>query len=133
MVLTNIYGIVLVLHGLVHLLYVGQSLRKFELAAGMVWPIDSWLFKNRVDGATTQIWIAVSLAIAALGFAAAGFGSLLHWSWWQLAAVASAAFSILIFITAWDGRFKGLSDQGGFGMLIDLAVIVLLVLTRWLL
>jgi hypothetical protein len=31
-------GIFFLLHGLVHLLYAGQSLRFFELRPGMTWP-----------------------------------------------------------------------------------------------
>jgi len=33
-----ILGIFFILHGLVHLLYAGQSLRLFELRPGMTWP-----------------------------------------------------------------------------------------------
>jgi hypothetical protein len=33
-----IAGIFLILHGLVHLLYYGQSARRFELAPGLTWP-----------------------------------------------------------------------------------------------
>ncbi len=34
-----IAGAFIVLHGLVHLLYAGQSRRLFELRPGMVWPV----------------------------------------------------------------------------------------------
>jgi len=37
--LTIILGIFCILHGLVHLLYAGQSRRLFELRPGMVWPM----------------------------------------------------------------------------------------------
>ena len=33
-----LFGVVIVLHGLVHLLYFGQSARYFELQPGMTWP-----------------------------------------------------------------------------------------------
>jgi len=43
----SIVGIFLILHGLVHFLYAGQSIRLFELQAGMIWPDASWaLSKN---------------------------------------------------------------------------------------
>ncbi len=38
-----LFGIFIVLHGLVHLLYFGQSARYFELQPGMVWPNGSWV------------------------------------------------------------------------------------------
>ena len=34
-----VFGVFIVLHGLVHLLYFGQSARYFELKPGMVWPV----------------------------------------------------------------------------------------------
>jgi hypothetical protein len=39
-------GIFLVLHGLVHLLYFGQSARYFELKPGMTWPDGAWAFSR---------------------------------------------------------------------------------------
>jgi hypothetical protein len=33
-----VFGILLLIHGLIHLLYSGQSARRFELQPGMVWP-----------------------------------------------------------------------------------------------
>ncbi len=41
-----IAGILFLLHGLVHLLYFGQSLRFFELQPDMIWPDNSWLFSK---------------------------------------------------------------------------------------
>jgi len=41
-----IIGVFIVLHGLVHLLYFGQSWRFFELQPEMVWPEDSWAFSR---------------------------------------------------------------------------------------
>jgi len=41
-----LFGVFLVLHGLVHLLYYGQSARHFELQPGMVWPDGSWAFSR---------------------------------------------------------------------------------------
>jgi hypothetical protein len=42
--MTLVLGLFLILHGLVHLLYLGQSARLFELRSGMVWPDHSWAF-----------------------------------------------------------------------------------------
>ena len=44
--LAIIMGIFFVLHGLVHLLYAGQSRRLFELRPKMVWPDGSWAFSQ---------------------------------------------------------------------------------------
>lgn len=39
-----IVGVFIVLHGLVRLLYFGQSQRFFKLKPGLVWPDGSWGF-----------------------------------------------------------------------------------------
>jgi hypothetical protein len=41
-----IIGIFLLLHGLVHLLYFGQSARYFDLRPEMIWPDGSWAFQS---------------------------------------------------------------------------------------
>lgn len=41
-----IVSVFIVLHGMAHLLYFGQSRRLFELQAGMVWHDGSWAFSK---------------------------------------------------------------------------------------
>lgn len=78
---TIITGIFLVLHGLVHLLYFGQSRRLFELRPKMVWPDGSWAFSKLVGDTrsspvdeTTRLLASVALVLAAIGFMAGGLG-----------------------------------------------------------
>ena len=47
-----IFGIFIILHGLVHLLYFGQSTRYFELQPGMVWPDGAWAGLERASAAS---------------------------------------------------------------------------------
>lgn len=124
-----IFGIFLILHGLVHLLYAGQSRRSFELRPGMLWPDGSWLFSRLVgDGASR--WLAsISLVLAALGFIAGGLELFFQQAWWFPATVGVAVFSSMIFIVFWDGKFQSLADKGGVGLLIN-AVILVLALIR---
>ena len=121
---TIILGIFLLLHGGVHLLYAGQSKRLFELRPAMTWPDESWLFRKVFPVETTR-WVAtILLGLAALGFIAAGLGAFLGQGWWLPLTVGSAVFSILIFLLFWDGRLKALDAQGGIGILLNLATIV---------
>ena len=86
------FGVFLVLHGLVHLLYVGQSQRMFELQPGMVWPDGSWLLSRLLNNETVRWVTAVSLVIAALVFVISAAGLFLGQSWWRWALVGAAAF-----------------------------------------
>ena len=69
-----ILSIFFVLHGLVHLLYFGQSARIFELQPGMVWPDGSWALSKFLGNAPARNLAGILLVIAALGFILSGAG-----------------------------------------------------------
>jgi hypothetical protein len=117
-----ILGIFLVWHGLVHGLYAGQSRRLFELRPNMIWPDGSWLFARLLGDKTTRLLASIALALAALGFMAGGLGLFIGQEWWRPVVMVSAALSSATFILCWDGKFQALHDQGGIGVLINLAL-----------
>jgi hypothetical protein len=78
-----IFGVFIVLHGLVHLLYFGQSMRLFELQPGMVWPDGSWVFSKLLGDGGTRLLASVSCVLATVGFAAGGIGILARQAWWR--------------------------------------------------
>jgi hypothetical protein len=118
-------GIFFILHGLVHLLYAGQSKRFFELRPGMTWPDGSWAFSKLLGDETIRLLCAVLLTLAALGFIFAGFGLVFRQDWWRSVVVGSTLFSTAIFLVFWDGKLHSLDDKGGVGLLINLAILVL--------
>ena len=120
---TIIMGIFFVLHGLVHLLYVGQSRRLFELRPHMTWPDGSWLFSKLAGDEMTRWLASISLVLAALGFVASGLGLLIRQDWWRPVTVGAAVFSAALFLLFWDGKFQALDDKGGGGILINLAIL----------
>ena len=124
-------GVFLLLHGLVHLLYLGQSARRFELQPGMTWPDGSWSFSSQLgdDGARTLA--SILLILAAVGFLIGGVGVFFGQSWWRTAVVASAAFSGVLYILFWDRRLQQLPNQGGVGLLIDVAILAAVLIFRW--
>ncbi|MFN2199635.1 MAG: hypothetical protein ACK2UO_00420 [Caldilineaceae bacterium] len=119
-----VFGIFLVLHGFVHLLYAGQSLRLFELQAGLVWPDGSWALSDILDNGTTRQLAAVLLVITAAGFLLGGTAVLLNQAWWRYAVVAAAAFSTLLYIALWDVTWRQLDAKGAVGILINLGIVV---------
>jgi hypothetical protein len=123
-----IIGLFIVLHGLVHLLYLGQSLRLFELQSGMVWPEGSWASSKLLGNEATKLLASTSCVLAAIGFVAAGIGILVGQAWWRPVVVGSAAFSTVVFILFWDGELQKLADKGGIGLLINIAIVVALLI-----
>jgi hypothetical protein len=126
-----ILGVFIVLHGLVHLLYFGQSARYFELQPGMVWPDGSWAFSRLLGDEATRILASISCVLAAIGFVAGGIGILVRQAWWRPVVVGSAAFSAVIIVLFWDGVVQNLDDQGLIGFLINIAILVALLILRW--
>src|SRR5512139_533131 len=99
-----IAGLFFVLHGLVHLLYFGQSARLFELQSGMIWPDGSWAFQKLLGEHGTRMLASIFCLLAAAGFVIGGAGLFLGQSWWRTAVIASATFSGLLYILFWNGR-----------------------------
>lgn len=123
-------GIALILHGLVHLLYLGHSLRWFELQPGMTWPSDSWTLSWIASSGAVRTLAAIGCGVAALGFVISGLGLAVTASWWARATVVACAFSTLVYLALWNGTTQGLANQGAIGILINVAIVVAVVVAR---
>ena len=117
-----LFGAFLILHGLVHLLYAGQSQRLFELQTGMLWPDGSWAFSRLAGTEVTRTLTSILLVLGTIVFVAGGAGLLLNQDWWRPVVLGAAAFSSLIYILSWDSAFQSLADKGGIGILINAAI-----------
>jgi uncharacterized membrane protein YphA (DoxX/SURF4 family) len=126
-----LFGIFLVLHGLVHLLYFGQSARYFELQPGMAWPDGSWAFSKLLGGEANRTLASILLVLAAIGLAISGIGVLAGQSWWRPMIAGSAIFSSVIFILFWDGVVQHLDNKGAIGILINVAILAAVLIFRW--
>ena len=126
-----IFGVFIVLHGLVHLLYFGQSRRLFELQSGMVWPDGSWIFSKLLGDETTRLLASIFLVLAAIDFVAGGAGILLGQAWWRPVVVSAAAFSAIIYLLFWDGAWQNLHDKGAIGILINIAILAAVLIFQW--
>ncbi len=126
-----VIGIFLVLHGLVHLLYFGQSVRLFQLQPGMVWPDSSWAFSRLMGNEVARALASVSCVLAAIGFVVGGIAIFGTQAWWRPLVIGSAVFSALIFILFWDGQVQALANKGLFAILINLVVLITLLVFHW--
>lgn len=125
------FGIFLVLHGLVHLLYFGQSQRAFELQPGLVWPDGAWAFSRLLGDESTRLLVSISLILTAVGFVAGGAGILLKQGWWRPMIISVSAFSAVLYVLCWDGGWQSLDGKGGVGLLINVAVLTAVFLLQW--
>ena len=126
-----IFGVFIVLHGLVHLLYFGQSARYFELKPGMVWPDGSWAFSRLLGDEAARNLASISLILAAIGLVGGGIGILVSRTWWRPVIVGAATFSSIVYILFWNGRMQNLDGQGAIGLLINIAILLAVLILRW--
>jgi hypothetical protein len=126
-----LFGIFIVLHGLVHMLYFGQSARYFELQPGMVWPDGSWAFSRLLGDAAARNLANAFLVLAAIGFVIGGIGVFAKQTWWRPAVLATAVFSSVIYLLFWDGGWGHLDNKGGVGIFINLVILVALLIFQW--
>ncbi len=126
-----VFGVFIILHGIVHLLYFGQANRYFELKPGMTWPTSSWVFSAMPGDGTGRFLISVLLVLAGLGFIASGIGTLFNQGWQQTLIIATSIVSALLFVSSWNGRMQNLDGQGVVGILIDIWLLVMVMVVRW--
>lgn len=124
------FGIFIVLHGLVHLLYLGQSARQFELKPSMVWPDGSWALSALLGNEATRIAASILLIMAAIGFVAGGIGIFASQVWWRSIVAGAALFSSAVYILLWNGRMEDLDGQGAIGLLINAGILVAVFILR---
>jgi len=125
-----IFGIFIILHGLVHLLYFGHTIRYFELKPGMTWPANSWAFSRLLDDGAAIFLVSLFLVLAGFGFIAGGVGILFNLPWRRAVIITIAILSALIFIFFWNGRMQNLDGQGVIGVVIDVWLLVMVLLVR---
>ena len=126
-----VIGIFLILHGLVHLLYFGQSARFFNLTPNMVWPDGSWAFSKLLGDNRTRTLASSLCILAAAGFVMGGLGIFFSQPWWRPAVGSSAVLSAVLYVLLWNGRLEHLDNQGGIGILIDVAILVAVLGLGW--
>ncbi len=129
--LASVAGVFLVLHGLVHLLYVALSRRLFQLRPDFHWPDGSWAFSRLLGNDKAARVATVAYLVATVAFVVGGAGLLLRLDWWRPAVAAAAVFSAFVIILFWDGTRRRLSEQGWVGVLIDAAILVVVLGFDW--
>lgn len=76
----SLVGVVLVLHGLVHLLYAGHSLGFFELQAGLRWPEGSWAVSKLCEDEAARS-LAGSRVLGLVSVAGRTWSDVVPWSY----------------------------------------------------
>lgn len=129
--LRTLFGVFIILHGLVHLWPFVLSRGLVEFKPEMGWTGESWLLTGIIGDSATRHLASIVYVLATVMFVASGVGLFARAQWWRSLMLASAVFSALVILTFWDGRAGLLVEKGLVGFLIDMAIIFLLLALKW--
>lgn len=121
---TTLFALFILLHGLVHILYFGQNQRYFELRRGMTWPDQSWLLSRSLKVRSVRLVCSSLCLLSAAAFAAAAICLFFGIPWAGNAILLASGFSTLVYLLCWNGKMQRLDDQGGIGVLINIAILL---------
>lgn len=98
-------GLILILHGLIHLMGTASYLRLAEVQ-GL--PYKTTVLGGRWDLGENGVALYGALwALAAIGFVAAALAILFGWSWWLPALLGVTLFSLALTALDWNVAFIG--------------------------
>jgi hypothetical protein len=129
--LNILIGVFIILHGLVHMLYFGQSQKYFELQPGMTWPDGSWALSGFWGNDTTRSLAGILCVLVAVILVVGGIGLLAKWELWRSIVVGGTLLSTVAYLLLWNGKMQRLDNQGFIGILINLAILVALLIFKW--
>jgi hypothetical protein len=124
------FSVFVVFHALVHLMYVGQALRWFELRPGMKWPTGAWAFSS-ADAA--RVFATVFITAASTAMIAGGLGLAISsqwggWGGWTV--VGSAIVLTVAHVLLWSGQWSEFGDHGGYGVVINVGIVATILAVR---
>ncbi len=117
-------GVILALHGLVHVWFVALATRLVAFEPEMGWTGRSWLLTPILGEATTRVVATVLLSVAAAAFVVGGAAVIGQASWWRPALIVAAIVSSVVLLVVWDGGTDMLVQKGLIGIGINLLVLI---------
>jgi hypothetical protein len=104
-ILTIIASIVLIMHGLIHLMGTTAYLKLAEIKE---LPYKTTLLDERWDLGANGIAVYGALwAVASVGFIVAAVALLAGWNWWQPVLLGVTVFSLLLTTLDWGVAYAG--------------------------
>lgn len=126
-----VFGIFLILHGLVHMWYVVLSQGWVEFQSEMGWTGASWLFTDALGIKLTHILASIFYSVAAVAFVISAVSLFTKQEWARTLIIAASLISVLAILLFWDGKLTQPVERGLLGLLISLGILVAAVVFKW--
>ncbi|MBN2177553.1 MAG: hypothetical protein JW722_07845 [Demequinaceae bacterium] len=124
------FGIFIIGHAFIHLMFVGQALRWFENRPGSRWPDGAALFPSSIPDGMIRAFAAASIGLTGIAMVVGGVGVILQADWSTRVVIGSAVLVSIAHAAFWNGDWKTSPDQGLYGVIINVAVIVAMLVVR---
>ena len=123
-VLRWVLGIVVIAHGLGHVLFMPllNGVMRLETDG------RSWLVSPVLGDGATGVLASVLAGIVAVAFVAAGVGIIVQAPWWRTLAVGASVLSIVVVVAMWNGIP---SSSAAFALVFDVVVLAALLVVHW--
>lgn len=118
-------GIVVLAHGVGHVLFLGPALRIVDWAGQTA---RSWLLTPVLGDAPARGVAALIWAATIVLFAGGVGGFLADQAWWRAVIVAGALVSLVGIIIDWDGIA---TSSAALALAVDLLILAALLLAHW--
>lgn len=129
--LRTLFGIFVVLHGLVHVWYIVLAQRIVTFQPEMGWSGQSWAFTSLLGDPATRTLASIAYGVATVAFVVCGIGVLAQAGWWRPVFILAAVVSAVGIILFWDGGTSLLVPKGLLGLLLNVALLVALFAYDW--
>ncbi|MFZ0491665.1 MAG: hypothetical protein WAM81_00540 [Acidimicrobiia bacterium] len=96
----------------------------------MAWPIGARLLPSGISDGALRSFAAITIGITSATLIAGGVGILLTAGWGGWVTIASAILVSLLHILLWDGDMKTSTDQGLYGVIINVIIVVWILAAR---
>ena len=123
-----ISGVIIILHGLVHLWYVILSFGIVKYQAEMGWTGESWLFSRLLSKSTLGTTAGILFIASSILFVVSGIGVIANLSIYPRILLVSALFSSIVILSFWDGESNLLVQKGVIGLLLNLLIILVTII-----
>jgi len=123
-----ILSIIIILHGLVHLLYAAHAFGILELQPEMPWPQKARFLSSLLPGKVLKLTAGILCTSAGIGFVAGGLAYALSFTAWRTLLEVALTLSIVSYLSLWDGKLFDLDNQGIYAVVIDLALLAVILL-----
>ncbi len=119
-----LFGLFIMLHGLVYLWYVVLSYGLVEFQPDMGWTGESRLLSGVLGESKTRSLAGILYIVATVAFVVSGIGIFAGAEWRHSLLLGSAILSSVIILLYWDGKMEMFIQKGLGGLLINAGIIV---------